>query len=138
MWYAACKWMKDRPVEDLKMMSVLLTLISKMNFNLGKVAAAELAGSVVDRTGRSVRGYVSDFARNGGRFSPYRRGRHYRLSITSHEDFRHKAAEWAERCISDLSLFSLVEQLQTLPRHCGRSGVARGVLWVLEHPPQVC
>ena len=97
MWYAACKWMKDRPVEDLKMMSVLLTLFSKMNFNLGKVAAAELAGSVVGRTGRSVRGYVSDFARNGGRFSPYRRGRHYRLSITSHEDFRHKAAEWARK-----------------------------------------
>ena len=95
IWSAVCGWTKSQSVEEEKMISVLLTSFVKRNFSVGEVFASDLAASVVGRTGRSVRGYVGDFARNRGRFKPYRRGRHRRFSVIDDEECRLKAAEWA-------------------------------------------
>ena len=118
VWDALVHWVQSRPLDDLKMISLVLYELFRQEVGLGIMAASEKSAEIVARTARTIRTWRRDFIDNRGEFSPYMRGKYARPSLISQEDVRTKAAKWARsnacvRGMPNMTLASFAHNLNT-------------------------
>ena len=118
VWDAAVNWVKSRPLNDLKMISLVLYELFRRDVNLGIMDASRSAAEIVGRSARTIWDWRTDFIEQGGEFSPYLRGKYARPSLISQEDVRSKASKWARsnacvRGIPNMTLASFAYNLNT-------------------------
>ena len=88
-------WVKSRPLDNLKMISLVLYELLRREINLGIMDASGRTAVIVGRTARPIRSWRTDFNDNRGEFSSYLSGKCARPSLISQEDVETKAFKWA-------------------------------------------
>ena len=90
IWTSVCEWAESCSADVSRMISLLIFEIYRQETQVGKVAIAEKVGSIVGKSGRTIRDWRSKFISNAGEFPDSMRGRYARDSIIDHEDCRVK------------------------------------------------
>ena len=78
VWDASVYRVKSQPLDDLKIIFLVLYELFRREMNFGIMDALGSTAEIVGRTAKTIRGWRTDFIDNRGKFSPYLRGKYAR------------------------------------------------------------
>ena len=87
-------WVVSLPLQDRKMLAVMLMETLQKRTALKSTAAALEAAWITGFNEKTIRGYRKEFFENGGRFKDEARGKYQRACLFNEESLRLQAAMW--------------------------------------------